>query len=349
MRILAWLFSFALALSVSGAEVHFDFGGYPEGTTLTNFHAALLGNGLPPAWKIIAADVPSGFAIPGSKAPLMNHGTVLAQTSQDLTSEHYPMYIYDGGTFDDLKFSTRFSAVSGITEQMAGLVFRYQNSSNFYVVRISVLGKNIAFYKVINGEIVSPLAWPLEIAAGTWHTLEVDCSGIYTDCFVDGKRASQTITDKSPPAGKIGFWTKSDALTYFSDATVNYTPRIPAAQEMVAEMIEKRPLLLGLRIYTLTPTNTTRILASKIVSEIGQPGPDAELMAIQNGTVSLGRERGAVLVTMPLHDRNGEYIGAMRVKLKSFFGETQDNAVTRAMMVQKDLEQLCPSAESLRN
>jgi hypothetical protein len=349
MRILAWLLSCTLVWSVSGAETHFDFGEDPEGTTLTNFQAALLGSGAPPAWKIISAEVPSGFAVPGSKAPLLNPSTVLAQTSRDMTDEHYPMYIYDGATFDDFKFSTRFSAVSGVAEQMAGLVFRYQNPSNFDVVRISVLGKNIACYKVVNGEIVSPYLQPLQISAGSWHTLEVDCSGIYVDCLVDGQDILKVIPDKLTLTGKIGFWTKSDAVTYFADATVDYTPRIPAAQEMINEMMEKRPKLLGLQIYTLTPTNTTRVLASKNISEVGQPGTEAELLAIQNGTVSLGREHGAVLVTLPLHDRNGEYIGAVRVKLKSFFGETQDNAVTRARMVQKDLEQLCPSAESLRN
>ncbi len=52
---------------------------------------------------------------------------------------------------------------------------------------------------------------------------------------------------------------------------------------------------------------------------------------------------------MPLHDRNGEYIAAMRVKMRSFFGETQDNAVTRARLVQKALEAFCTSAENLRD
>ena len=176
MRILAWFFSCALVWPVSGAELRFNFGDYSEGTTLTNFHAALLGGGVPPVWKIVGADVPSGFAAFAGKAPLMNHSTVLAQTSEDRTDERYPLYVYDGATFDDFKLSTQFKVVSGITEQMAGLVFRFQNPSNFDVVRISVLGKNIAFYKVVNGEIVSPFAWPLHISAGTWHTLEVDCS-----------------------------------------------------------------------------------------------------------------------------------------------------------------------------
>ncbi len=350
MRFLAFLFSCVLAWPVAGAELHFDFGEYSEGTTLTNFHAALLGGGVPPVWKIIGANVPSGFMSPGNKAPLMNHTTVLAQTSEDMTGERYPMYIYDGMMFKNFSLSTQFKVVSGITEQMAGVVFRYQNSSNFDVVRISVLGKNIAAYKVANGQIVSPLAFPLQIQAGTWHTLQVDCTGFNVDCLVDGKDVMQVIPDKtSPPLGQIGFWTKSDSVTCFSQVTVNYAPLIPAAQQMVDAMIQKRPALLGLQIYTLTTNNTTSVLASKNLAEVGKPGTDAELMAIQSGTVSLGREHGAVLVTMPLHDRNGEYIAAMRVKLKSFFGETQDNAVTRAMMVQKDLEQLCPAAENLQN
>lgn len=349
MRTLAWFLSCALGLSVSGAELHFDFGEYPEGATLTNFHAALLGGGIPPEWKIISADVPSGFAAFAGKTLLMNHSTVLAQTSADMTAERYPMYIYDGATFDDFKFSTRFKVVSGIAEQMAGLVFRYQNPSNFDVVRISALGTNIACYKMADGEIVSPYARPLQISAGTWHTLEVDCSGIYVDCLVDGQVVIKVIPDKLTLVGKLGFWTKSDAVSYFTDATVDYTPRIPAAQEMVDEMIQKRPLLLGLQIYTLDSTNETRVLASKNISEVGQAGTEAELLAIQSGTISLGREHGAVLVTLPLHDRNGEFIAALRVKMKSFFGETQDNAVTRAMMVQKDLEEMCPAAENLKN
>jgi len=311
----------------------------------------LHGGGAPPVWKIVSAAVPSSFQAFGSKTALLNQGTVLAQTSQDMTDERYPMFVYRGGDFVDFTFDTRFEAISGITEQMAGLVFRYQNSSNFYVIRISVLGGNVAFYKVVNGEIVSPVKLPIQIAAGTWHELKIDCTGINIECSVDGQKALPTITDHAAaqPDGRIGFWTKSDAVTYFADAAITYKPKIPAAQQMVDGIIEGRPKLLGLQIYTQTGTNIPCVLASKFPSEIGQPGTNAEVLAIENGTVSLGFGHGTVIVTMPLHDRNGEYIAAMRVKLKSFFGETQDNAVTRARLVQKDLEELCTSAENLRN
>ena len=37
---------------------------------------------------------------------------------------------------------------------MAGLAFRFQNASNFYVVRASALGHNLRFYKMVNGQFV---------------------------------------------------------------------------------------------------------------------------------------------------------------------------------------------------
>jgi hypothetical protein len=348
MRILTWFFGCVLAFSVSGAELHFNFGEYPAGAALTNFHATLAGGGTAPAWKIINADVPSGFQPFAGKAPLMNHSTVLAQTSEDMTDERFPMFIYDGATFDDFKFSTRFKTVSGITEQMAGMVFRFQNSSNFYVARVSVLGKNVRFYKVVNGVRSNPIGPAVDLAADAWHTLAVQCTGNQIMIWLDDKLAMPALGDNTFADGKIGFWTKSDAVSYFADATVDYTPRIPAAQQMIADLIQQQPRIVGLQIYTLTATNATRLLASKIISEVGQPGTDAELMAITNGTVSYGKAHGVVEVTLPMHDRNGEYIAAVRVKLKSFFGETQDSAVTRAQMILKKLEQVCPSADSLR-
>ena len=350
MRIFTWLAVCALALSASGAELHFNFGDYEYGATPTNkFHAELGGGGAAPVWKIISAEVPSAFPSLDSNVTMTAHAKVLAQTSEDMTDERYPMFIYDGETFRDFKFSTRFKTVSGITEQMAGLVFNFQNSSNFYVIRVSALGNNIGFYKMVNGEIVSPIKLPLTITNAGWHTLEVDSSGTYVDCQLDGQKALPTITDRSPPVGKLGFWTKSDSITYFASADVDYTPRVAPAQQMVDNVLEKQSLLLGLRIYTLE-TNATlpHIIASKDKSEVGELGTEAELQAIQDGTVSFGREHGANYVTMPLHDRNGEYIGAVRVKSKSFLGETQDSAITRATIVRKMVEEYCTVGNELQ-
>ena len=348
MRIFILLCGLALGWPAAGAELHFDFGEMAANGSLTNFHAALLGGGGPVAWKVLDDAVPSAFAPLTGRAENVARRGVLAQTSQDRTDERFPMFIYDGQKFRDFTFSTRFKIVSGVAEQMAGVVFRFQNTSNFYVVRVSALGKNIRFYKVVNGE-RSPLIGPdCTVAAGTWHQLAVKCEGNQITIWLDGQSVMPPLGDNTFGEGKIGFWTMSDAVTYFADATINYTPVVPAAQALVNSVMQQQPRILGLWIYTLGTNDTTRVLASNQPADIGAPGTDAELAAIQNGTISFGREHGSVLVTMPLHDRNGDYIAAVRFKLKSFFGETQDNAVGRATLLLKLMQSLCLSAEDLR-
>ncbi len=339
------------ALPSSAATLSFNFGEDAEGSVPPHFLPVLHGGGVPPVWQIVSAQVPSQFQAYGTHQLLLNPGWVLAQTSQDPTDERYPILVYTNQSFKDFTFETRFEVVTGAVEQMAGLVFRYQNSSNFYVLRVSVLGKNIAFYKIVNGDLVSPVKLPLAVDANTWHQIKLDCTGTYISCYVDGQKALPTITDSGAtnPEGMIGFWTKSDSVTYFGNSTVTYTPLVPAAQQIVNDIIAGRPKLVDIKIYTQNGANAPRVIASKNPSDLGKNGSDAEKLAIESGTVSLGFDHGTVIVTMPLTDRNGDNIAAVRITLKSFFGETQDNAVTRARMVQQDVEQYCSSVDNLQN
>jgi hypothetical protein len=331
----------------TGAELHLDFGGV-SGAVSTNFSAVLLGSGKPADWKIVMDKVPSAFSPLTDKAPNVTAQPVLAQTSQEPIEERFPMLIYNDEIFRNFTFRTRFKTVSGVAEQMAGVAFRFQNSSNFYVARVSGLGKNFRFYKVVNGIRSNPIGPTIDFAPDAWHSLTVKCDGNQITLSLDDKLAMPPLSDNTFTEGKIGFWTMADSVSYFTDATVNYTPRVAAAQAMVNSVLDKQTRLLGLQIYVLDGTNATRIIASNDPSENGQPGTDAELKAIQNGVVFFGREKGAVLVTLPFPDRNGDDMAAVRVKLTTFFGETQDNAVVRATTILKKMEALCTSADDLR-
>ena len=82
-----------------------------------------------------------------------------------------------------------------------------------------------------------------------------------------------------------------------------------------------------------------RILASKNEKEIGQPGTDAEKNAFTSGTVSIGHGKGTVMVDMPLNDRNGEPIAAVRVELKSYMlAETQDMVLDRVRIIINEMQ-----------
>lgn len=347
MRIYLGIFCLALALATRGAEIHFNFSDYPVGAMPTNFVPILAGSGQPGDWKIVMADVPSVLPLLTDKGIGVTRHGVLAQTSRDLTDEHFPMLLFTGEKFRDFKFTTRFKVVSGITEQMAGFVFRYQNSSNYYVVRASVLGKNVRFYKVVDGIRSDPIGPELNVSLGEWHTLAVQCEGTQIRIWFDDKLAMPPLGDQSFSEGLLGFRTMADAVCYFTDASVDYKPIIPGAQTLVDSILKEQTRLLGLRIYTAQTNGTTKVIASKDATEIGMAGKDAELKAIQNGAVFFGREKGAMLVTLPLHDRNGDYIAAVWVRLKSFFGETQDNAIARARMIVKQMQTQVSSAQDL--
>jgi hypothetical protein len=334
MRI--FLFCLVLAaLRVSGAEIKIDFNDFPEGSTPTNFFAALAGDGQPGEWKIVMDKVPSAFTpLTPQATPIFNRQAVLAQTSEDPTDNHFPMLIYKGGVFRDFMVTTRFKIVSGVAEQMAGIVFRFQDASNFYVARVSALGHNFRFYKVVDGQFADPsVPFQIDISTNVWHTLTVKCEGSQVNCLLDNIIIPTIQTPNTFPSGKFGFWTKSDAVSYFGDTTIDYTPLIPPAQALVNSVMQKEPRILSLRIYTLDDKGQPRVIASKDEKEIGQPGEDAEKNAITSGTVSFGRSPKVVAVTLPLRDRNGDPIAAVRVRLKSFFGETQDTAVTRATQI----------------
>src|SRR5439155_5958586 len=141
-----------LALPTVAAERKFDFGELRENQTPPGFRSAVTGSGKPGDWKIIMDDVPPVPAPDSRGAPPMAKRAVLAQLAQDPTDEHFPLLIFEEETFGDFTLTTRFKTVRGAMEQMAGIAFRIQNETNYYVVRASSLGNTFRFYKVVNGQ-----------------------------------------------------------------------------------------------------------------------------------------------------------------------------------------------------
>jgi hypothetical protein len=50
---------------------------------------------------------------------------------------------------------------------------------------------------------------------------------------------------------------------------------------------------------------------------------------------------------MPLHDSNGDTIAAVRVIMKPFPGQTEKNAIARAMPIVKEMEPRVQKAKDL--
>jgi hypothetical protein len=106
------------------------------GSTPAGFSTATTGGGAPGAWKVQEEEgAPSGRK-------------VLRQTSADDTRGRFPVCVFDGLAARDVDLSVRFRPISGEVDQAAGLVWRYQDRDNYYLVRANALEQNVVLYKV---------------------------------------------------------------------------------------------------------------------------------------------------------------------------------------------------------
>jgi hypothetical protein len=171
--------------------------------------------------------------------------------------------------------------------------------------------------------------------------LSVKCRGNQIACGLDGKDLVN-VTDKANPieAGKIAYWTKSDAVTYFVDTKITYVPREMPAQAMVTELLKRYPRLLDLKIYVAATNGAAPKQVATKKGEPDRPAGEVEQSVIAKGTIYYGldKENGYTAVTMPLRDRNGDIIAAARVVMKSFVGQTEQNALARATPLVKEIQ-----------
>jgi hypothetical protein len=89
------------------------------------------------------------------------------------------------------------------------------------VARANPLENNYRVYKVVNGNRIQMESARVTINTGEWYSLKVTMKGDKIKCYFNGKPELETTDSTFKKAGKVGLWTKSDAVTYFDDFKVN--------------------------------------------------------------------------------------------------------------------------------
>jgi hypothetical protein len=154
---------------------------------------------------------------------------VFAQVSNDRTGGRFPLAVYDKANLKDGSVSVKFKPISGNTDQAAGLIWRYRDPDNYYIVRANALEDNVVLYKVEKGERIAlaPKGTPSKtygvkhrVPKQTWSTLSVNFHGNVATVSFDGKKLFDVEDATFANAGKVGLWTKADSVTYFDDFEV---------------------------------------------------------------------------------------------------------------------------------
>ena len=74
------------------------------------------------------------------------------QVSDDPTNYRLPVLVYEYIMARDVDVSVQFKPISGSVDQSGGIVWRYQDRNNYYVVRANALEDNVVLYKVEEGK-----------------------------------------------------------------------------------------------------------------------------------------------------------------------------------------------------
>ncbi len=349
MRFILLVTAALVALPAAAAERNFNFSDFTQGSFPTNFNSLAAGRGRPGEWRIILDDVSPALTPLTPKARAVASRAVLAQTAREPVSSHIPMLIFDGETFNDFKFTTRFKLAGGALAQSAGMIFRFQNPTNFFVVQASALGGSFRCSKIVNGEMKPPIGPELKLAKGEWHEMSVQCEGTRITCSLDGGELIKLVDNSSSgTAGKIGFCTQADTVAYFADAKVVFTPLESLANKLVRDALQEFSRLVGVKIFAVRPPGDMPVVvASARDQDLGQPAGRPEQDVIKTGHSYYGKGKETVTVMLPLRDHNGDIMAAVSIELKKNLGQTEDNAMVRAQPILRKMQAQVQSREDL--
>lgn len=199
---------------ISAQTISFDkeeVGKVPKG-----FTTALTGKGKIGNWVVMKDD----------SAP--SKPNVLAQTDMDATGYRFPICVYDNFSAKNVEVSTKFKAVKGEGDQAAGIVWRYKDKDNYYIVRANALEDNVVLYKVENGKRIDlPLVgkgrtygMKTKVPSGVWHELKIVAKDDLFTVLYNGKKLFDVDDKTFSNSGKVGLWTKADSYILFDDLTM---------------------------------------------------------------------------------------------------------------------------------
>ncbi|MGH7826095.1 MAG: hypothetical protein ACREQ7_13090 [Candidatus Binatia bacterium] len=165
----------------------------------------------PPDFDIILGD---WIVRPDPDAP--SPPRVLAQEATFPEGIHFPRCLIKNLRLADLRMSVKFKPVSGECDQGGGLVFRFQDPQNYYVLRANALD-DFALFKSVNDQ-----RWPVKryyVRSDEWQSIMVECRGPFIWGYWNDRLLIE-VRDETFDAGRVGLWTISDSVGYFDDLEI---------------------------------------------------------------------------------------------------------------------------------
>jgi hypothetical protein len=131
-------------------------------------------------------------------------------------SPDFPRIIIQDRSVTDFHLSVKCKSDRGDTDRACGLLFRAEDSDNYFITRSNALEDNVRLYRVVDGDRQEFASADRTVTPADYHTLEVDARGTRIEISWNGE-VIMSEDDGTFARGAIGLWTKADSLVRFDD------------------------------------------------------------------------------------------------------------------------------------
>ncbi len=164
----------------------------------------LTGSGGPVAWEVrVERFLPDGKG--------------LVEVSQRKEEERYPLCIAERPSARNAEVELEFVPHDGSLARTAGIVLRFADAQDYYVVHADAQAHDVRLLRVFNGTQSQLASARGAVVQGKSNTLKVR---LVDDLFVvslGSKKLFEHRDSAIKDSGRFGIWSKADSVTAFGD------------------------------------------------------------------------------------------------------------------------------------
>ena len=179
-------------------------------------------NALPDAWQDIdgagweaftdstAPSQPNDFGLPsGRMVSSLTHGL-----------EYHPKVVLKDTTeYSDFTLEVAYKPIKGYFDCSGGLIVRYNNPENYYVLRMGCPSDYVQLLRMYQGKLDQLQQKVVAIDAGNWYKIKLEVQGDHLIAYDEGKLLFD-VQDNKIAKGRIGLESSNDSQARFDNITL---------------------------------------------------------------------------------------------------------------------------------
>jgi hypothetical protein len=169
-------------------------------------------------WRVLpdptAPSPPNGFGL--------GPGRLVKSLMNGLEYSTYAV-VTDPTEYSDFTLEASFKATKGWFDCSGGLIFRYSDPKNYYLLQAGCPSDYFALYLLLGGkpEVLKQTVVPID--QGVWYDLKVVADGDHFVCYANNKMEFDVV-DSKIKRGRIGLWAHDDSQALFDNVKLTLAP-----------------------------------------------------------------------------------------------------------------------------